>query len=236
MHAISFGLLLLAPLLATDVQAEKSKSLIGRQIPAFELHDYLGAIHKSDEWSDKKAIVVVFRLDEEEEEEGPRLAEMAARYEDKGVAFVGIDSNAQDSLADIGHYARTHKIAFPILKDPGNTVADHALAPSGRPMRSCSMASRTIRYYRGMIDNQYGVGYTRPTSTSNYVTDALDRAAGRQKAVTRAATEPAGCYIGCAQRATEQGGAVTYSKHVAPIFNQHCVALPSHRARSGRFR
>src|SRR5271155_4072185 len=115
MHALSLSLLLLAPLAANDVETKKSpEAAVGRQITGFELHDYLGAVHKLDEWSDKKAIVVVFlgtecpvaRL------AGPRLAELASRYEDKGVAFVGIDSNAQDSLAEIGHFAREHKIMF----------------------------------------------------------------------------------------------------------------------------
>ncbi len=61
MQAISLGLLLLAPLVTGDVEAKKSpEAALGRQIAGFELHDYLGAVHRLDQWSDKKAIVVVF--------------------------------------------------------------------------------------------------------------------------------------------------------------------------------
>ena len=151
---------------------------------------------------------------------GPRLAELAARYRDQGVAFVGIDSNAQDSLADIAHYAKEHKITFPILKDPGNTVADQFGAEADA-RRVCSRRRSAGARIRGMIDNQYGVGYARPTATSNYIADALDELLAGKK-VTRAATEPSGCYIGRAQRATA-GGKVTYAKDVARVFNQHCV-------------
>ena len=55
---------------------------------------------------------------------GSRLSDLADRYEHKDVAFVAIDSNQQDSLAEIAHYARANDIGFPILKDPGNKVAD----------------------------------------------------------------------------------------------------------------
>jgi len=197
------------------------QALVGRQIAAFELHDYLGAIHRLDEWAGKKALVVVFLGDQCPVAKlvGPRLVELAARYEDKGVAFVGIDSNAQDSLADIAHYAREHKITFPILKDPGNVVAD-LFGAVRTPDAFVLDSGRTVRY-RGMIDNQHTVGSSRPAATKNYVADALDELlAGKE--VSQSATEPAGCFIGRVHRAVS-GSDVTYSKHIAPIFNQNCV-------------
>ena len=63
-------------------------------------------------------------------------------------------------MADIARYAREHKITFPILKDPGNVVAD-LFGAERTPDAFVLDASRTIRY-RGMIDNQYGVGYCPP--------------------------------------------------------------------------
>ncbi len=220
-------LLLAAPLvaihfvMAATTAEPSSKSPIGKQITAFELHDYLGAVHRLDQWSDKKAIVVIFlgtecpiaRL------AGPRLAELAERYEGKGVVFVGIDANSQDSLADIAHYAKEHKIQFPILKDAGNTVADQ-FGAERTPDAYVLDGDRRVRY-RGMIDNQYGVGYARPTATSNYMLDALDEVLAG-KAVTRPTTEPVGCFIGRAHRAVLDSK-VTFTKDVAPIFNEHCV-------------
>ncbi|MEX0612340.1 MAG: hypothetical protein WD738_00310 [Pirellulales bacterium] len=34
------------------------------------------------------------------------------------------EGNRQDTLEEIGHYARLHKITFPLLKDAGNKIAD----------------------------------------------------------------------------------------------------------------
>ncbi len=178
-------------------------------------------MHRLDEWAAKKAVVVVFLGAECPIAKliGPRLAELAARYEDKGVAFIGIDSNAQDSLADIAHYATEHKITFPILKDAGNAVAD-LFGAERTPDAFVLDSGRTIRY-RGMIDDQYGVGVARPAATNNYLTDAVDAVlAGKE--VSRPATEPAGCFIGRVHRAVT-GSTVTFTKQIAPIFNQHCV-------------
>ena len=122
------SLLVLLPLaapLAAD-SADRPASPVGRTIENFKLHDHLGAEHELAEWSDRKAVVVAFLGTECPLASlyGRRLAELAAEYAPRGVAFVGINSNRQDSLEEIGHYARSHEIEFPLLKDPGNKVAD----------------------------------------------------------------------------------------------------------------
>jgi peroxiredoxin len=229
MRRVVPALLLAAPLLVSSflaihyvtAAAPNDQTLVGRKIADFELHDYLGANYRLNQWSDKKVMVVVFLGVEcpVAKLTGPRLAELAAHYADQGVAFVGIDSNAQDSLADIAHYATEHKITFPILKDAGNTVAD-LFGAERTPDAFVLDANRVVRY-RGMIDNQYGVGYARTSATGNYLSDAVDQLlAGKE--VSRPATEPAGCFIGRVHRAATDS-TVTFTKQIAPIFNQHCV-------------
>ena len=233
-------LLLAAPLVAIHfvmaaTTAEPSpKSPIGKQIAAFELHDYLGAVHRLDQWSDKKAIVVIFlgtecpiaRL------AGPRLAELAARYEEKGVVFVGINSNSQDSLADIAHYAKEHKITVSdsegCRQHGGRSIRRRADARRLRARR------RSRVRYRGMIDNQYGVGYARPTATSNYMLDALDEVLAG-KAVT-AADDRAGRMLhrpGASGRPRQQGD--FHQGHRADL-QRALRHLPSNRGRSPRSR
>src|SRR5262249_39329605 len=109
--------LLLASLSAADP---------GASVEDFTLRDYRGAERRLSEWHDSKLVVVVFlgvdcplaKL------YGPRLTDLAAEFEHRGVAFVGINSNQHDSVTDVARYAHTHKLPFPILKDPGNVVAD----------------------------------------------------------------------------------------------------------------
>lgn len=214
--------LALVGLLAGAVAANGSESRVGRTIPDFALHDYRGAQHSLSDWQDKKALIVAF-LGVEcplAKQYGPRLAELAAKYEPQGVALVGIDANQQDSLAEIAHYARECKLDFPILKDPGNSVADQ-FGAQRTPEIFILDTGRVVRYW-GRIDDQFGVGYARSAPARNYAADALDDLlAGRP--VREPAQEPVGCFIGRVAR-TPPTGQITYTRHIARILHQRCVS------------
>ena len=57
----------------------------------------------------------------------PRLVELNKAYSDRGVVFLAINSNAHEGVEQVAEHARSHGIDFPVLKDPGNLVADLAL-------------------------------------------------------------------------------------------------------------
>src|ERR1700691_6045608 len=99
---------------------------MGQRIDAFALKDSFGTTHKLSDWKDRRALVVVFIGTDcpLAKQYGSKLVALAHRYNDKGVQFVAIDSNQQDSLAALTHFARENKFDFPILKDPANQVAD----------------------------------------------------------------------------------------------------------------
>lgn len=196
-----------------------------RPIADFTLRDFGGKPFALSDSKQQKCVVVIFfgtecplaRL------YGPRLQALADDYRARGVAVVGIDSNAQDSIADLAAYAREHKIGFPLLKDPGAAVADQFGAR--RTPEAFVLDERRIVRYHGRIDDQYGVGYTRPEPKRHDLRQALDELlADRQ--VSTPYTEPAGCLIGRARKPDETSP-VTFSKQISRIFNQHCV--PCHR-------
>src|ERR1022692_3679791 len=89
---------------------------IGRAIDDFLLYDVLGRPHALAEWSDRKLIVVAFLGAECPLSKlyGPRLDELAAEFGPRGVAFVGVDANVQDSLSAVAAFTRRHAISFPI--------------------------------------------------------------------------------------------------------------------------
>ncbi len=123
-----------------------------------------------------------------------------------------------------------HKIEFPILKDAGNKVADHS-APSARP--KCSFSTKTASCATaGRVDDQYGftdgVGYQRPEAMRNDLADAIgELVAGKPVGVPT--TDVVGCKIGRVRQPAADAK-VTYSKQIAPIFQEHCVECH----RSGR--
>src|SRR5436305_4527088 len=92
----------------------------------FSLRDHRGAPRRLADWHDSKLVVVAFlgvdcplvKLYTR------RLNEIAKEYAAQGVAVIGINSNQHDQLRDIARFARAHEVAFPLLKDSDNRVAD----------------------------------------------------------------------------------------------------------------
>src|SRR5712692_7804644 len=76
--------------------------------------------------NDKKATVVVFLGTECPVSNAflPVLADMHRDYAGKGVAFLGVNSNCQDTPERVAAHARKFEVSFPVLKDTDNTVAD----------------------------------------------------------------------------------------------------------------
>ena len=152
---------------------------------------------------------------------GPRLSKMAADFADDSVQFVGINSNRQDSMADIHAYRNKYKVTFPILRDPGNKVADRFEATRTPEVFVLNQSLDVV--YHGRIDDQYAPGVSRNEPARRDLQDALvELTAG--KPVTIAITQPVGCFIG---RIREQTDApknnVTYAEHVVPVLHRHCV-------------
>jgi mono/diheme cytochrome c family protein len=133
---------------------------------------------------------------------------------------IGINANVQDSVTEIAHYARIHKIAFPILKDVGNVVADR-FGAERTPEVFVLDRSRTVRYW-GAIDDQYHIGgIAKDRATTSYVAEALDALLAGKK-VERPTVKSVGCHIGRV-RTPDASSRVTYSNQIARIFQNRCV-------------
>ncbi len=217
-----WALLVLLPGLALSVDNDTAASPLGRRVAPFELGDYRGAKHRLEDFQEKPLLVVAFLGTECPLAKlyGPRLAKLAADYADRGVGFVGINSNSQDSLSELGAYARRHSIEFPLLKDVENRVADQ-MGAVRTPEVFVLDADRTIRYW-GRIDDQYGVGYVRREPERHDLQQALDELLDG-KAVSTPVTPAPGCFIGRVRRA-ETESTVTYSNQIARILQRNCVA------------
>jgi peroxiredoxin len=192
----------------------------------FALADYRGKTVALADFRDKSLLVVAFVGTECPLAKlyGPRLAELAKEYEPKGVAFLGIDANAQDGMTQIAAFARQHGIAFPVLKDLNNLATDR-FAAKRTPEVFVLDAKRVVRY-RGRIDDQYAVGIQRDKPQSRDLTAALDELLA-DKTVSTPVTEVVGCLIGRTKQPVADSP-VTFAKDIAPLFNRRCVEC--HRA------
>lgn len=218
--------LLTAILLCSTQQidcAEALRSLKPTDVaPAVQLNDYRGAAWSWSDLKDKPVVVVAFlgtecplvKLYAE------RLQQLANQYAAKNVAFIGINSNQQDSLAEIGHFVKEHGLTFTMLKDAGNAVADQ-FGAERTPEVFVLDGNRKVHYH-GRIDDQYTYGVQKQKAEQRFLADAIDAVlAGKRVAVTQ--TEVVGCHIG--RVLSPQGDSeVTYSKHISRILNERCVS------------
>jgi peroxiredoxin len=149
----------------------------------------------------------------------PELVRLHKEYADRGVRFLGINSNRQDTPADVAAHAKRAGLPFPVLKDPGAKVAD--LFGAKRTPEVFLLSPKGDVLYRGRIDDQFGIGYRRPGKpTRRDLAIALDEVLGG-KPVSKPLTEVAGCHIG-RPAAVKGEGTVTFTKHVLPILQNRC--------------
>lgn len=207
--------------LASLVLALTSGFVQAEVVGAFTLNDHRGAVVKSAQFAEAKCLVVAFLGTECPLAKlyGPRLQSLAAEFEPQGAKFLAINSNQQDSIAEITAYVKQHEIQFPILKDPGQKVADQFHASRTPEVFVLSPVGEVL--YRGRVDDQYIVGVQRDKPQREDLKLALaDILAGKPVGVAK--TEPIGCLIGRV-REPKADSAVTWSNQIVRIVHTHCA-------------
>jgi peroxiredoxin len=117
-----------------------------------------------------------------------RMAKLAGDYKAKGIAVIGINSNVAEDAAAVKAHATEHKLSFPILKDPGNKIADK-LGASVTPEAYFLDANNKLLYH-GRIDNARNAAQIETSDLRN----ALD-AALAGKAIEKTEAKAFGCSI-----------------------------------------
>ncbi len=206
----------------------------------FSLPDARGNSHRLSAWADSRLVVIAVlgvecplaRL------YAARLNKLAAEYSPRGVQFVAVDANRQDTLSAIGDFVRLQSLTFPMLKDQPQSedglMVFERLNATRTPEVFVLDEHRKVRY-RGRVDDQYALSVVRPQATRADLTEALDELLANRE-VSQPITTAVGCCIGRAPRKVVSSGDsqqaahsnVTYSNQVIRLFQQHCVRC--HRA------
>ena len=139
---------------------------------------------------EKKATVVLFHASQcpRVTDYVERITSLVETYEKKKVQFIGINSNKQETVAEILEYNKKHGFEFPVLKDLENKIADY-FGARRTPEVFLLDAERVLRY-AGAIDN------SPKEPTKNYLKDALDLViAGKDIPKDSKKTRAIGCTI-----------------------------------------
>lgn len=107
-----------------------SVSIIFAQVPTkyenFSLIGIDGKTYSLTDFKDSKAIVIIYISTEcpVSNDYNSRMEKLYQEYKNRGVTFIGINSNKDESLEEIKKHARKNNLNFLILKDYQNKIAD----------------------------------------------------------------------------------------------------------------
>ncbi|HTR81176.1 MAG TPA: thioredoxin family protein [Bacteroidota bacterium] len=156
----------------------------------FTLPDYNGTKHSLTDYKDAKAVVVMFIATQCPVSNGynTRMVSLYNDYKEKGVVFLGINSNKQESVEEVKEHAKEHGFEFTVLKDDKNVVADK-FGATVTPEIYVISPSLDILYHGRIDDSRRELDVT-----THDLRDALDAIlAGKSVAVSE--TRAFGCTI-----------------------------------------
>jgi len=116
----SFIIILLLSFFVMALADEKMK------VEDFTLPDYNGKSHSLSDYRESKAIVLMFVATQcpVSNAYNTRMVEIYKDYLDKNIAFLGINSNKQETVKEIAKHSQENGFKFPVLKDDKNIIAD----------------------------------------------------------------------------------------------------------------
>jgi peroxiredoxin len=219
-----FLILVCATLLAArpaHAADEPSGARLGTKIADVAFKDASGKNASLHGLAGTKATVVVFLNFDCPNSTGysSLLADMAKRYRDRGVAFIGVCPCGDETGASIAAKAAECKVGFPVYKDDLGTVTE-ALKAEITP-EAFVLDHNFVLRYRGRIDDAYSARLKKNLKiTSHDLQQALDELLAG-KAVSIPLTRAVGCPV-FMERETRKDGKVTYYRDVQPILQNNC--------------
>ncbi len=174
-------------------------AVLGAERPHFALRDTRGAIHASEEWNGKKAVVVFYTTTDcpLSNNDVPEMNRTWRDYQTRGVAFYAVQADATIPEAEVVQHAKEYQFAFPVLFDPHQSLAKMAGATT-IPSAAVFTPDGTLLYL-GRIDNRvedFNVRHPEPTQFD--LREALN-AVLAGKPVPRPRTSAFGCAINLAK-------------------------------------
>lgn len=162
---------------------------IGAALENFSLPDTAGKTHSFNDLKGKNGTAVIFLSAQCPVVKGynERISQVATDYAAKGINFVGVNSNATESLEWVkSNAAENYK--FPVLIDKGNVLADKLGATVTPEVYFFDAKNKLV--YHGAIDNSRA----GDNITNNYLRTAFDTSMAG-KPVSEKRTKAFGCSI-----------------------------------------
>lgn len=211
------------------LQLKGSEHGIGRLVPDVVLHGLAGTKFSLSQLKGERGLVIALfsascpisnKL-------GPEYARLQKECSERGLNFILLNAVQGDGIEDLVEFPTNHLIIAKALNDPQSTLL-RALSATTTTEVFLLDAARTL-VYRGAVNDQYGLGYSKDAPTKEYLRMAMDDLLKGQPVHIPATTAP-GCALDLptSDKQAVASTNVTYHNQVSRILQNHCVEC--HRA------
>ncbi|MFM8421197.1 MAG: redoxin family protein [Verrucomicrobiota bacterium] len=151
----------------------------------------------------------------------PVLGRLSSEWAGRGFEFVHVAAVDSDPEADVRKMASDAGWKSPTLRDATGALA-RTLGLRTTTEAIVTDAAGTV-VYRGAVDDQHGLGYSRAEAREHPLTRALESVERGERPVLAATTAP-GCDLdGGGPIPVAMGSEVTFHNRVSRILQTHCV-------------
>jgi peroxiredoxin len=162
---------------------------VGTPAPDFTLADLSGKSHALRDYRGKTVVIsFISARCPISNAYKDRIRAISQDYSKRDVAFIGVNSNADESPEEMRAYAAKNNLDFTILKDKGNVVADAYAAE--RTPKVYVIDGEGVMRYQGRIDNSQNPSLVKRNDLREALNEML---AG--KPISVADTKALGCLI-----------------------------------------
>ncbi|MEI9895807.1 MAG: redoxin family protein [Chthoniobacter sp.] len=156
---------------------------------------------------------------------GPELARLEKEYTSQHVAFSLVNIAPETKPDEVRKFITDFGLTSPVFNDPAQAWQRTVAATTSTEVFVLD-AARTL-VYRGAINDQYGLGYSKNAPTKNYLHEALD-AVLRDSTPAVAATSAPGCALDVPIAAKAAPTTLTYHHDISRILQANCVGCHHH--------
>jgi len=177
------------------IMAMLSTAAVVRAAPQFALRDTAGVVHREEEWSKSRAVVIFFTTTDCPLSNSyvPEMNRIRAAYGPLGVGFYAVQTDITIPEVEVQKHSREFGFTFPLLLDPKQILVRKTGATATPEVALLSNTGNVL--YLGRIDNRVvDFDNRRPAATESYLRNALD-AVLAGKPVVRQRTDVVGCAI-----------------------------------------
>ena len=156
----------------------------------------------------------------------PALMALKKEYAARGVQFLMLNSNVQDSRDAIVKETADYGLDIPVLMDANQLVGEQLGVT--RTAEFFVIDPKTWKVaYRGPLDDRMDYGTQKAAAGHAWASDAIDAVLAGRQAMAATKASP-GCLIDFPERAKQaRFGQISYAKDIAPVLEAKCVACHS---------